>query len=92
MENPERGRTKNGLIKITGEETKRGELTELIMKPRAVFTDHSGLNYFLVMKRVGLALWKPVYKSEKKAQINGYWEWNTISLLTTDVVEGGNID
>lgn len=57
------------------------------MKPRAKFDSQSGLNYFLVMKRVGLSQWKPVYKSEKKSFLNGQFEWNIVNLLTTDVVD-----
>lgn len=50
------------------------------------------MNYFLVMKRVGASLWKPVYKSEKKSYLNGGFEWNIVNLLTTDIVDGGNVD
>jgi len=36
--------------------------------------------------------WKPVYKSEIKPFLNGSFEWNTVNLLTTDIVTDGNID
>lgn len=51
--NAERGAGKNGMIRITGEELKRGNTQELIMKPRATFSSQSGMNFFLVMKQIG---------------------------------------
>ncbi len=51
--NAERGAGKNGTIRITGEELKRGNTQELIMKPRATFASQSGMNFFLVMKQIG---------------------------------------
>lgn len=83
---------KSGVVKITGEETKRGEVTELIMKPRASLSGWSGLNFFIIMKLVGQNMWKPVYKSEKKNILNGFYDWQMVNMNTADVVEGGNVD
>jgi hypothetical protein len=66
LENNERGAGKNGIIKITGEEKKQGNVQELIMKPMATLGTTSGMCFFLVMKQIGATNWKPVYKSEIK--------------------------
>lgn len=44
------------------------------------------------MKQIGATNWKPVYKSEIKPYLNGYFDWNIVNLLTTDIVDEGNID
>jgi vacuolar-type H+-ATPase subunit F/Vma7 len=90
--NAERGINKNGTIKITGEEKKLGNAQELIMRPRATLGTASGMCFFLVMKQIGATNWKPVYKSEIKPFANGAFEWNILNLLTTDIVNEGNID
>ena len=36
---------------------------EVQMKMRATFNS-SGMNFFLIHKQVGNAVWKPIYKSE----------------------------
>ncbi len=77
---------------ITGEERKKGNEQELIMKPRATLGTSSGQMFFLVMKSIGPTNCKPVYKSEIKPFLNGAFEWNVVNLLTTDVVNEGNID
>lgn len=92
MENNERGAGKNGIIKITGEEKKQGNVQELIMKPMATLGTTSGMCFFLVMKQIGATNWKPVYKSEIKPYQNGAFHWNLLNLLTTDIVDAGNID
>ncbi len=51
--NAKRGAGKNGTIRITGEELKRGNIQELKMKPRATFASQSGMNFFLIMKQIG---------------------------------------
>lgn len=88
----ERAEGRSGTIKITGEERKLGNAQELIMKPRATLGTASGQMFFLVMKQIGPTNWKPVYKSEIKPFVNGAFEWNVINLLTTDIVNEGNID
>ena len=92
LENNERGAGKNGIIKITGEEKKQGNVQELIMKPMATLGTTSGMCFFLVMKQIGATNWKPVYKSEIKPYQNGAFHWNLLNLLTTDIVDAGNID
>lgn len=61
------------------------------MKPRAKL-GCSGQCFFLVMKAMGPTSWKPVYKSENKPLLAGYYDWNIVNLLTTDIVYEGNID
>ncbi len=90
--NAARGEGRSGVIKITGEEKKLGNTQELVMKPRATLGTNSGQMFFLVMKSIGPTSWKPVYKSEIKPFLNGAFEWNLLTLLTTDVVNEGNID
>ena len=43
-------------------------------------------------KQIGANGWKPIYKSEIKPLQNGFYEWNMVNLLTTDLVQDGNID
>jgi hypothetical protein len=62
------------------------------MKPRATLGQTSGVCFFLVMKQIAATSWKPVYKSEIKPFLNGAYEWNLVNLLTTDIVDDGNID
>lgn len=62
------------------------------MKPRATLGTTSGMNFFLVLKQVGATNWKPVYKSEIKPYAGGAFEWNIVNILTTDIVDAGNID
>lgn len=83
---------KSGLIRITGEEKKAGNTQELIMKPRATLGQTSGMCFFLVRKQISATNWRPVYKSEIKNFLNGAFEWNMVNLLTTDIVDEGNID
>lgn len=90
--NAERGANKNGIIKITGEEKKAGKAQELVMKPRATLGTTSGMCFFLVLKQIGATSWKPVYKSEIKPYQSGAYHWNIVNLLTTDIVDEGNID
>ena len=47
---------------------------------------------FLCNEANGLIGWKPVYKSELKPLVNGFYDWNIVNLCTTDVVKDGNID
>lgn len=61
------------------------------MKPRARL-GCTGQSFFLVMKQMGPTNWKPVYKSEIKPLMNGWYDWNIVNLLTTDIVHEGNID
>lgn len=90
--NAERGAGKNGIIRITGEEKKSGNASELIMRPKATLGTTSAMCFFLVMKQIGATNWKPVYKSEIKPYQNGAYDWNIVNLLTTDIVAEGNID
>lgn len=53
LQNYNRPAGKSGIIKITGEETKRIDVTELNMLPQAIFGGQSGLNYFMIMKQIG---------------------------------------
>ena len=92
LESKERAAGKSGIIRVTGEEKKKGNDQELIMRPRATLGQTSGMCFFLVMKQMGAANWKPVYKSEIKSYQNGAFEWNMVNLLTTDIVDEGNID
>ena len=92
LECKERAAGKSGIIRVTGEEKKKGNEQELIMRPRATLGQTSGMCFFLVMKQMGAANWKPVYKSEIKSYQNGAFEWNMVNLLTTDIVDEGNID
>ena len=88
----DRAEGKSGLIKISGEEKKIGNSQEVVMKPRATFSQVSGMNFFLVLKQSGQQSWKPVYKSEIKGQFNKGFEWNVLNLLTSDLVNDNNID
>ena len=83
--NNDRGEGKNGIIKITAEEKKPGNTQELIMTPKAKL-GVNGQCFFLVMKQIGATNWKPVYKSELKPLVNGWYTWNLVNLLTTDIV------
>jgi len=44
------------------------------------------------MKQIGATNWKPVYKSELKPVVAGHYDFNLVNLLTTDIVDEGNID
>ena len=48
--------------------------------------------FFIVFKQLTHTNWKPVYKSEAKDCINGVYEWNLFSVLTTDVTTDNNIE
>jgi len=61
------------------------------MKPRAKL-GVNGQCFFLVMRQMTGQNWKPVYKSENKPLVNGFYDWNVVNLLTTDIVFEGNID
>lgn len=61
------------------------------MKPRAKL-GVNGQCFFLVMRQMTGTNWKPVYKSENKPLVNGFYDWNVVNLLTTDIVFEGNID
>lgn len=41
------------MILITGEESKLEDVQEVIMKPKATFGTTHGINFFIVMKKVG---------------------------------------
>lgn len=50
------------------------------------------MNFFLVLKQTGPQSWKPVYKSEIKAHFNKNFLWDSLNLLTSDLVNDNNID
>ena len=89
--NNARGENKNGMIRITAEEKKVGASEEIIMRPKAKL-GCSGYCFFLVCKQIGANNWKPVYKSEIKPLQNGFYDWNMVNLLTSDIAQDGNID
>lgn len=76
---------KSGSITIIGEETNQREVRELLMRPQAILPLHSSLNFFIVFKRMGKDLWKPIYKSEKKNPVKTVYEWQMLNLSTADV-------
>lgn len=62
------------------------------MKPIFNLDVQNGYCFFLIYKLVGEEHWKPIYKSELKPQIKNIFEFNTVIMLTTDIVSDGNID
>ena len=61
-------RAKNGIISITGEEKKQGGSSQTInLKLRGSIND-SGSVFFLIWKQLMPNKYKPIYKSEIKAQ------------------------
>lgn len=90
--NSARGDGKNGVVRINGDQKTLGSVSELIMKPRAQLGTTMGYCFFMVMKQIGAQNWKPIYKSEIGPCLAGWFEWNIVNLLTTDLVAEGNID
>ena len=81
------------MIKLTGEESKRVPVQEIIIMPRArIGITSSALVFFLLMKRISANEWKPMYKSETKPKQMGVYFWNMVNMLSTDLVDAGNID
>lgn len=62
------------------------------MKPRCTLEALSGMHFFIIFKQLTPTNWKPVYKSEIKPFENGAFEWNTFSVLTTQVTTDNNIE
>ena len=90
--NPQRAAGKSGNIKITGEEkSASGSQEEVQMKVRSTFPSSSGMNFFLINKQISPTLWKPIYKSEIKAATKGYFEWNVVNVLSSDLA-GEDVD
>jgi len=44
-----------------------------------------GFNFFLIHKSLAGNKWKPIYKSEIKQARNGFFEWNTVNILSSDL-------
>lgn len=51
----------------------------------ADFADTSGYNFFLVYKFISPQNFKPVYKSEIMASLNGVYLWKPCSILTSEL-------
>lgn len=85
LENQSRTAGQSGTIKITGEERNASSQEEIEMKMRATFPSMSGMNFFLIHKQVAGNIWKPIYKSEIQQSRSGAFEWNLVSLLSSDL-------
>ena len=62
-----------------------GSQEEVQMKMRASFPSMGGMNFFLIHKQVSGTIWKPIYKSEIQAARGGFYNWNTVNVLSTDL-------
>jgi hypothetical protein len=72
-------RKNNGIVQITGEETKKsGEINT--MKLKGEITKDSGPIFFIVWKQLSPNQYKPVYKSEIKSAERGSQNWNAFKL------------
>lgn len=49
------------------------------------FASQDGYNFFLIHKNMGPNNYKPVYKSEIQSSINGRFNWNLVSILTSEL-------
>lgn len=49
------------------------------------FSNTSGMNFFMLHKCLGPRTYKPIYKSEIKESLGGTFDWNFVSLLTSEV-------
>ena len=84
--NQSRAEGASGLIKITGEERNVGSQEEVQMQMRATFPSMNGYVFFLIHKQLaGQNQWKPIYKSEIKQAINGFFDWNQVNILSSDL-------
>ena len=84
--NTARAEGASGIIKITGEERNVGSQEEVQMKMRATFPAMGGYNFFLIHKQLaGNNKWKPIYKSEIKQSSHGYFEWDQVNILSSDL-------
>lgn len=85
LECAERPPGRSGTITITAEEKKGKNNEECSFALRGDFSDSSGMNFFIIHKWIGHRLFKPIYKSEITEILNGTFNWNFISLLTSEL-------
>ena len=83
--NTDRPEGQSGTITITADEKKGKHNEELSFELKGDFEDTSGYNFFLIHKFIGPRVYKPVYKSEIKEALGGTFNWNFISLLTSEL-------
>ena len=83
--NENRPAGQSGTVMITGEIKSNQTQEEVIMQMRATFPSKSGMNFFLIHKRISGQVWKPIYKSEIQHARNGAFDWNMVSLLSQDL-------
>ena len=76
---------KSGIIKITADEKQGKNNEECSFALRGTFSDMSGMNFYIIHKYIGPRVFKPIYKSEIKENLNGCFDWNFISLLTSEM-------
>ena len=76
---------KSGTILITGDEKTGRNNEECNLELTGTFNSDDGYNFFLIHKCISPQVFKPVYKSEIKQAINGTYNWNLVSMLTSEV-------
>jgi len=75
----------SGTILITADEKKGKHNEECSFALQATFADTSGINFFIMSKFISPKVYKPIYKSEIKESVHGRFDWNFISLLTSEM-------
>ena len=76
---------KSGRIKITADERSGGNNEELSYRLSGTFPSNDGMNFFMVYKFISPQVYKPVYKSEIMASLNGAFMWKPCSILTSEL-------
>jgi hypothetical protein len=75
-------RKNNGRVRVTGEEKKMSQKTEIVLLKLKGRLANSGSSFFIVWKNLGPNQWKPVFKSEVKSSERGCQNWNQFKIDT----------
>ena len=85
LECSERAAGASGNIKIIADEKEGMNNEECNFNLSGQFNSTDGYNFFFVHKSMGPNNFKPIYKSEITSCINGAYNWNLVSLLTSEM-------
>jgi len=85
LECADRAAGQSGVIKIMADEKEGKNNEEANFILNGSFNSNDGYIFFFVHKAMGQNNFKPIYKSEISSSINSRYQWNLVSLLTSEM-------